>query len=74
MNLGASWTSPLVEQINIRHRLEAGTAGPEHFGYLLKAVVADTDEKRRRWTALHVTEANRMKGPKEHNDPPATVS
>ena len=34
-----------LKQIYIDTALEAGYAPPEHFGYLPKAVVADTDEK-----------------------------
>ena len=50
-------------------------AGPEHFGYLLRALVADTDEKAQEigrnfmWTENH-----RMRGPREHNDPPGYQS
>ncbi len=49
--------------------------GPEHFGYLLKVLVADTDEKAQEigrtfmWTEIH-----RNKGPREHNDPPGYQS
>ncbi len=49
--------------------------GPEHFGYQLRAVVADTDEKAQEigrrflWTQDH-----RMRGPREHNDPPGYQS
>src|SRR5215471_4591830 len=64
------------KQIYIDTALEAGyKPGPEHFGYLLKAVVADTDEKAQE-VGRHFmwTEANRMKGPREHNDPPGYQS
>lgn len=49
--------------------------GPEHFGYLLRAMVADTDEK-----AIEIgrqfmwTEDHRQRGPREHNDPPGYQS
>ena len=51
------------------------TAGPEHFGYLLRALVADTDEKaielgrNLTWTGEH-----HNKGPREHMDPPGFQS
>jgi alkanesulfonate monooxygenase SsuD/methylene tetrahydromethanopterin reductase-like flavin-dependent oxidoreductase (luciferase family) len=51
------------------------TPGPEHFGYLLRAVVADSDEK-----AIEIgrqfmwTENHRARGPREHNDPPGYQS
>ena len=49
--------------------------GPEHFGYQLRALVADTDEEAQSigrsflWNAAY-----RMKGPSEHNDPPGYQS
>jgi alkanesulfonate monooxygenase SsuD/methylene tetrahydromethanopterin reductase-like flavin-dependent oxidoreductase (luciferase family) len=49
--------------------------GPEHFGYQLRALVADTDEEAQSigrsflWNAAY-----RMKGPPEHNDPPGYQS
>ena len=49
--------------------------GPEHFGYLLRVLVADTDEKAQEigrtflWTQDH-----RNRGPREHNDPPGYQS
>ena len=51
------------------------TAGPEHFGYSARAFVADTDEKAQEigrnfmWTLSH-----RMRGPREHSDPPGFQS
>ncbi len=48
---------------------------PEQFGYQLRALVADTDEKAQElgrhflWTQEH-----RMRGPREHNDPPGYQS
>jgi alkanesulfonate monooxygenase SsuD/methylene tetrahydromethanopterin reductase-like flavin-dependent oxidoreductase (luciferase family) len=56
-------------------REEGFTPGPEHFGYLLRALVADTDEQ-----AIEVgrhfmwTEDHRQRGPREHNDPPGYQS
>ena len=51
---------------------EAGfDTGPEHYGYLVRAVVADTDEKAVEmgrhfmWNSRY-----RFKGPEEHLDPP----
>lgn len=49
--------------------------GPEHFGYVLRALVADTPEKaielgrQCMWTEHH-----RTRGPHEHNDPPGYQS
>ena len=77
MNLGA--LIDLTEQLRpvyIDTAKEVGyKAGPEHFGYLLRALVADTDEKAQEigrefmWTMDH-----RNKGPREHNDPPGYQS
>jgi alkanesulfonate monooxygenase SsuD/methylene tetrahydromethanopterin reductase-like flavin-dependent oxidoreductase (luciferase family) len=56
-------------------REEGFRPGPEHFGYLLRALVADTDEK-----AIEIgrhfmwTEDHRQRGPREHNDPPGYQS
>ena len=51
------------------------TSGPGHFGYLLKAFVADTDEKALEIGRQYMwTDQNRMKGPPEHNDPPGYQS
>ena len=77
MNLGALVdTTEWLKQIYIDTAKEVGyKAGPEHFGYLLRCVVADTDEKAIEigrefmWTADH-----RQKGPREHNDPPGYQS
>ncbi len=77
MNLGAlidltDW----LRKIYIQTAREEGfRAGPEHFGYLLRALVADTDEKAQEigrdfmWTGEH-----RMRAPREHNDPPGYQS
>ena len=47
MNLGAIVeTTEWLKQVYIDTAEEVGyKAGPEHFGYLLKCLVADTDEK-----------------------------
>ena len=77
MNLGAVLDITMwLKQIYIDTALEAGyKPGPEHFGYLLKAFVADTDEKAQEIGRHFMwTEANRMKGPREHNDPPGYQS
>jgi alkanesulfonate monooxygenase SsuD/methylene tetrahydromethanopterin reductase-like flavin-dependent oxidoreductase (luciferase family) len=77
MNLGAALDVTMwLKQIYIDTALESGfQPGPEHFGYLLKAFVADTDEKAQEIGRHFVwTEANRMKGPREHNDPPGYQS
>jgi alkanesulfonate monooxygenase SsuD/methylene tetrahydromethanopterin reductase-like flavin-dependent oxidoreductase (luciferase family) len=73
MNLGSliSLTEEL-KKTYIETAKEVGyQAGPEHFGYQLFALVADTDEKAQElgenflWTMDH-----RMRGPMEHNNPP----
>jgi alkanesulfonate monooxygenase SsuD/methylene tetrahydromethanopterin reductase-like flavin-dependent oxidoreductase (luciferase family) len=77
MNLGAVLDITMwLKQIYIDTAREAGyKPGPEHFGYLLKAFVADTDEKAQEIGRHFMwTEANRMKGPREHNDPPGYQS
>ena len=55
---------------------EAGfTPGPEHFGYQIKGLVADTDEKAQEiGRNLMWTDDHRLKGPREHNDPPGYQS
>ena len=73
MNLGALIdVTEDMKQTYIDTARETGyKAGPEHFGYQLYALVADTDEKAQElgkafmWTMDH-----RMRGPREHNDPP----
>ena len=77
MNLGAiiSLTKEL-KQVYIDTAKEVGfTPGPEHFGYQVRALVADTDEKAQElgrgflWAGQH-----RMRGPVEHLDPPGYQS
>ena len=60
-----------LKQIYIDTANEVGfKPGPEHFGYQLRAVVADTDEEAQEirkgflWNGDH-----RMRGPREQNDP-----
>ena len=77
MNLGAVLDMTMwLKQIYIDTAHEYGyKPGPEHFGYLLKAVVADTDEKAQEIGRNFMwTDGNRMKGPREHNDPPGYQS
>ena len=77
VNLGALMDLTLeLKQVYIDTANEAGfEPGPEHFGYQLRAVVADTDEKAQEigkgflWNGDH-----RMRGPREHNDPPGYQS
>ena len=77
MNLGALVdTTEWLRQVYIDTAKEEGyQAGPEHFGYLLRCLVADTDEKAIEigrefmWTIEH-----RQRGPMEHNDPPGYQS
>ena len=77
MNLGAIVDITVwLKQIYIDTAHEVGyQPGPEHFGYLIKAFVADTDEKAVEigrnfmWTLDH-----RDRGPREHNDPPGYQS
>ena len=77
MNLGALLDVTVwLRQVYIDTAHQVGyQAGPEHFGYLLRAFVADTDEKAVEigrsflWTRYH-----RDRGPQEHNDPPGYQS
>ena len=77
MNLGALVdTTRWLKQVYIDTAHEEGyQAGPEYFGYLLRCLVADTDEKaieigqKFMWTIGH-----RQRGPVEHNDPPGYQS
>ena len=77
MNLGAIMdVTQELKQYYIDTAREAGfKPGPEHFGYQLWVLVADTDAKAQEigrnllWTFDH-----RMRGPREHNDPPGYQS
>ncbi len=77
VNLGALMDLTLeLKQVYIDTANEVGfKPGPEHFGYQMRAVVADTDEKAQEigkgflWNGDH-----RMRGPREHNDPPGYQS
>jgi alkanesulfonate monooxygenase SsuD/methylene tetrahydromethanopterin reductase-like flavin-dependent oxidoreductase (luciferase family) len=49
--------------------------GPEHFGYLMRCLVADTDEKAQEIGRTFLwTENHRNRGPIEFNDPPGYQS
>jgi alkanesulfonate monooxygenase SsuD/methylene tetrahydromethanopterin reductase-like flavin-dependent oxidoreductase (luciferase family) len=77
MNLGALIDTTLwLKQVYIDTAKSCGyIAGPEHFGYLLRVFVADTDRKAQEigrnfmWTEKH-----RNRGPREHQDPPGYQS
>ena len=77
MNLGSLLEhTEVLRNIYVDTAREVGfTPGPEHFGYLLRVLVADTDEKAQEigrnfmWTEKH-----RNRGPREHNDPPGYQS
>ena len=77
MNLGAlTDVTQRLKQVYIDAAAEAGyKAGPGHFGYLLRALVADTDERAIElgrqflWTGGH-----KYRGPREHIDPPGYQS
>jgi hypothetical protein len=65
-----------LKQVYIDTAIETGfKPGPQHFGYLLRVLCADTDEKAIEigrefmWTIGH-----RQRGPMEHNDPPGYQS
>ena len=77
MDLGAIVdTTEWLKQVYIETAKEVGfKPGPEHVGYLLRCLVADTYEKAQEigrefmWTIGH-----RQRGPREHNDPPGYQS
>jgi alkanesulfonate monooxygenase SsuD/methylene tetrahydromethanopterin reductase-like flavin-dependent oxidoreductase (luciferase family) len=77
MNLGAlvDMTEYLKGVYIDTAKAEGFTPGPEHFGYLLRVLCADTDER-----AIDIgrtflwTEHHRQRGPREHNDPPGYQS
>ena len=77
MNLGALLeVTRYLKQVYIDTAKEVGyTAGPEHFGYLLRALVADTDEQAQELGRNFMwTEHHRQRGPREHVDPPGYQS
>ena len=77
MNLGS-----LLEYTEGLRRVYVDTAKevgfkprPEHFGYLLRVLAADTDEKAQEIGRNYMwTEEHRNKGPREHSDPPGYQS
>ena len=77
MNLGSllHYTESL-KGVYIDTAKEVGfTPGPEHFGYLLRVICADTDEKAQEVGRNFLwTEEHRNRGPVEHNDPPGYQS
>ena len=77
MNLGAllDFTESL-RQVYIQTADEMGfKAGPQHFGYLLRCFVADTEDKAQQLGRHYLwTESHRNRGPVEHNDPPGYQS
>src|SRR5262249_59175853 len=69
-------TTEWLRQVYIDTAHDAGfKPGPQHFGYLLRCLVADSDAKAVElgrefmWTIGH-----RQRGPREHNDPPGYQS
>ena len=77
MNLGSLLEhTELLRQVYVDTAREVGfQPGPEHFGYLLRILVADTDERAQEIGRTFMwTEAHRNKGPREHNDPPGYQS
>jgi alkanesulfonate monooxygenase SsuD/methylene tetrahydromethanopterin reductase-like flavin-dependent oxidoreductase (luciferase family) len=77
MNLGAVMDiTRWLKQIYIDTAHEVGYhPGPGHFGYLLKAFVADTDAKAQEiGRSFMWTEHHRQRGPREHIDPPGYQS
>ncbi len=77
MNLGS--LLDLTKQLKgIYHETaaeEGYEAGPEHFGYLIRCLVADTDEKAQEIGRTFLwTENHRNRGPMEFNDPPGYQS
>jgi len=69
-------TTEWLKNVYIDTAREVGfQPGPEHFGYLLKVLVADTDEKAIEVGRTYMwTEQHRNRGPVEHNDPPGYQS
>ena len=77
MNLGSLLEyTEFLKGVYIDTAKETGfQPGPEHFGYLLRVLCADTDEEAQRiGNHFQWTEDHRNKGPVEHNDPPGYQS
>ena len=77
MNLGSllDLTKQLKDIYNETAREVGYEPGPEHFGYLMRCLVADTDEKAQELGRTFLwTEKHRNRGPVEFNDPPGYQS
>ncbi len=77
MNLGSllDLTKQLKDIYNETAREAGYVPGPEHFGYLMRCLVADTDEKAQELGRTFLwTENHRNRGPVEFNDPPGYQS
>ena len=77
MNLGSLLDhTQFLKSVYIDTAKETGfQPGPEHFGYLLRVLCADTAEKAQEIGRHFVwTENHRNRGPVEHNDPPGYQS
>ena len=77
MNLGSllDLTKQLKDIYFETAREEGYEPGPEHFGYLIRCLVADTDEKAQEVGRTFLwTENHRQRGPIEFNDPPGYQS
>ena len=65
----------MLKQTYIDTAREVGfTPGPEHFGYLIKVLAADTDEKAQEIGRKFLWGRNRGKGTREESDPPGYQS
>ena len=77
MNLGALVdTTEWLRQVYVDTAKDVGfQPGPQHFGYLLRCLVADTDEEAiERGQEFMWTIGRASGGPREHNDPPGYQS
>ena len=77
MNLGAMIDmTEYLKNVYIETAQEVGfKPGPEYFGYLVRCLVADTDEKAQEIGRQYMwTNPYRQRGPREHNDPPGYQS
>ncbi|MCH8745073.1 MAG: LLM class flavin-dependent oxidoreductase, partial [Chloroflexi bacterium] len=77
MNLGSLLdVTKQLKAIYFETALEVGfEPGPQHFGYLLRCLVADTDERAQEIGRTFLwTENHRNRGPLEFNDPPGYQS
>jgi alkanesulfonate monooxygenase SsuD/methylene tetrahydromethanopterin reductase-like flavin-dependent oxidoreductase (luciferase family) len=77
MNLGSLLDlTRQLKQIYFETAHEVGfEPGPQHFGYLMRCLVADTDEKAQEIGRTFLwTEDHRNRGPVEFNDPPGYQS